>query len=149
MEKTVKISLDSKTSSIIDFNNEFYCLIDKYKILLLNKENLVTARKIEINTYMNSSNLGIIKLSDKLISVFAYKYEKFEVNNYDILSNGIKWKYKQNKTLLEKKIHDFHRNNNFILVKKEKEIQYKSRKNVYYESYNVYYLYEVKIKKGN
>ena len=66
LEKIVKVSLDSKTSSIIDFNSEFYCLYDKYKILLLNKENLVTERKIEINLYTSSNILGILKLSDKL-----------------------------------------------------------------------------------
>ena len=68
------------------------------------------------------------------------------VNNYDLLSNGIKWELNDSKTVLERKIEKFYRNKNFILVKKEKEVSYKSRKHVYYEDSYIYFLLKIKTK---
>ena len=69
------------------------------------------------------------------------------VNNYDILSNGIKWELNDSKTVLERKIEKFYRNKNFIFVKKELEVSHKSRKHVYYEDSNIYFLLKIKTKK--
>ena len=146
LEKQIKINLDSKTASIIDYNNEFYCLYDKYNILLLNKENLVTAKKIESSSNWTINFREIVKISDKIIIEFIPDYNKIVVNNYDILSSGIKWKFNNSKTLYEKKMVNFIRNDNLILFLKEREITYKSRKNVYYEEYRDYFLFKIKVK---
>ena len=145
-ENKVKINFDCKTVSIIDFNDEFYIIYDKNQILLINKENLVIAKKIEIESYFYGNILGLIKISDKIVSIFAPKWGKFVVNNYDLLSNGIKWELNDSKTVLERKIEKFYRNKNFILVKKEKEVSYKSRKHVYYEDSYIYFLLKIKTK---
>jgi len=147
LEKKIKIDLDSKTVSIIDYNNEFYCLYDKYKILLLNKENLVTAKKIEIKSHWNINFREIVKISNKIIIEFISEDNKLVVNTYDILSNGIKWEFNNSKTLYEKKMANFIRNNNLILFLKEKEIRFKSRKHTYYKEYNEYFLFKIKVKK--
>ena len=46
--KKVDIDLTPEKSSIIELNNEFYALIDNYKILLLNKDNLIVAKKLNL-----------------------------------------------------------------------------------------------------
>ena len=113
-DKSLKIEIDPKNIDIIELNSEYYCLNDKSKILLLNKLNLDIAKTIS----SVSNNLGILKISDKLISIFIseYYFTPFHYNNYIISSNGIKWDLFKQKNLLEKKeFKNFYFDNNYIL----------------------------------
>jgi hypothetical protein len=87
LENSVKISIDYSNASIISLNDEYYCLNDKRKILILNKKDLTIAKTININ----SNNLGMIKISDKLVTIFFVKDSNLLYINYEIKSNGIKW----------------------------------------------------------
>ena len=51
LENSININITYKSASIFQLNNEFYCLNDKSKILLLNKTNLSVAKTININSY--------------------------------------------------------------------------------------------------
>ena len=113
LENSVKISIDYSNASIISLNNEYYCLNDKRKVLILNKKDLTIAKTININ----SNNLGMIKISDKLVTIFFVKDSQLLYNNYEIQSNGIKWIVKKTITLLkEKKVVFFH-DKNYVLFK--------------------------------
>ena len=111
LEMSLKININSKDASIIELNNEFYCLNDKNKILLLNKKDLSIAKTIK----SNSENLGILKISDKIITIFMSSYQQLIFRNYTILSNGIKWDLSKTKNLLNENISNFCTNKNYIL----------------------------------
>ena len=85
---------------------------DKSKILLLNKTNLSVAKTININSY---KNLGILRLSNKLISVFHSNLGSLVCTNYNILSNGIKWNIDKTETLLFKNYLNFSQDKKYIL----------------------------------
>ena len=114
LKNSLDIEIDSKDTSIIDLNNEFYCLNDQKKILLLNKNDLSIAKTINNNCY----NLGMLKISDKIITVFLLEGGKLIANNYDIFSNGINWRKNHAKQLLDKTVSNFFFNNNYILFTK-------------------------------
>ena len=124
--------LKSSKISIIDLNNNFYCLNDGKTIFLLNKTNLVITKSINIDY----DNLGFLKISDNFISVFIFKEQKLILQNYDVSMGGINWSLKESKNLLEGNNIKFTQNNNYIVF--------------YYRFNNKYYsnLFEIKIKKG-
>ena len=109
----MKISIDYSNASIISLNNEYYCLNDKKEVLILNKKDLTIAKTI--NT--NSNNLGMIKISDKLVTIFFVKDSNLLYNNYEIKSNGIKWILKKTITLLKEKNVVFFHDKNYVLFK--------------------------------
>ena len=111
LKASIKIDIDHRNTTIIDLNNKFYCLNDKKKILLLNKEDLATAKTININP----NNLGILKISDKLLSIFFLEKNIFMFKNYDILSDGIKWQVKNSKDIFEKNVSKYYISNDYIL----------------------------------
>ena len=113
LENSVKISIDYSNASIISLNNEYYCLNDKRKVLILNKKDLTIAKTININ----SNNLGMIKISDKLVTIFFVKDSQLLYNNYEIQSNGIKWIVKKTITLLKEKNVVFFHDKNYVLFK--------------------------------
>ena len=113
LENSVKISIDYTNASIISLNNEYYCLNDKRKVLILNKKDLTIAKTININ----SNNLGMIKISDKLVTIFFVKDSNLLYNNYEIKSNGIKWILKKTITLLKEKNVVFFHDKNYVLFK--------------------------------
>ena len=80
----MKINLNLKNAAIINSNNDFYYLYTRNMILILKRSNLSIVKSISID----SCNLGIIKISDKIISLFLHEKKKFVANIYDILSNG-------------------------------------------------------------
>ena len=140
LENSVKISIDYSNASIISLNNEYYCLNDKRKVLILNKKDLTIAKTININ----SNNLGMIKISDKLVTIFFVKDSQLLYNNYEIQSNGIKWIVKKTITLLkEKKVVFFH-DKNYVLFKITKESYDKYG---YYQDEQQSNLFEIKTKK--
>lgn len=96
--KNLKIDLDIKNASIIDLNNMYFCLNDNKKFLLLDKKELLVVKTINI---LDDYNLGVIKISDKIVTNFYKKKEKLICETYDVLSNGIKWDLKEEKELLE------------------------------------------------
>lgn len=57
-EKYINLDYYDKYASIIDINENFYCLNDTRKILLLNKNNLEIAKTISMDNY----NLGFLKI---------------------------------------------------------------------------------------
>ena len=113
MVKSLKIDIDSQNVSIIELNSEYYCLNDERKILLLNKKNLDIAKTISLD----SNNLGFLKISENLISIFVNDYESLKLfsNNYTISNNGIKWNLSQTKSLINKTFNSFCYDNNYIL----------------------------------
>ena len=140
LENSVKINIDYSNASIISLNNEYYCLNDKRKVLILNKKDLTIAKTININ----SNNLGMIKISDKLVTIFFVKDSQLLYNNYEIQSNGIKWIVKKTITLLkEKKVVFFH-DKNYVLFKIAKESYDKYG---YYQDEQQSNLFEIKTKK--
>ena len=122
------IKTDYKNVSIIELNNDYFCLNDLKMILLLNKNDLSVVKTINID----SDNLGMLKISSKYISIFVNDHYSLVSSNYNISSNGIKWTIDQEKTLLnDKKAEKFFQDNNYILFKSN---SYKSQ----------YYLYKIK-----
>ena len=130
---SVEINIEPQNVSIIELTDEFYCLNDKRKILLLNKNDLHLAKTINLN----SNNLGMLKISDKIISIFSSSTYKLISNNYDILSNGIKWERKETKNLLKETINNFYQSKNYILFMKEGD----------YDDNGKSFLFEIKTKK--
>ena len=116
--KSLNIDIDSKNVSIIELNREFYCLNDKRKILLLNKKNLDIAKTISLV----SNNLGFLKISENLISIFVFDNDSYKLfsNNYTISLNGIKWNLSQTKNLSNKKFYSCCNDNNYILFINDK-----------------------------
>lgn len=111
LKASVKVNTDTQNASIIDLNQKFYCLYDNKKIFLLNKTNLIVSKTISINL----DNIGILKITNKLITIFTKEQNKLTAKNYDILSNGIQWKISKTKQLYEKDMVIFIQSNNYIL----------------------------------
>ena len=111
------INLNRLQVSIIDLNNNFYCLNDGKMILLLNKINLDIAKTIKIDY----QNIGLSKISDNFISVFILIDKKIVLENYDVSMGGIKWSLKESKNLLEGYNIACTQSNNFILFIKKKK----------------------------
>ena len=108
-----KISISNNNCSIIDLNDKFYIINDYYKIYIINKNNLIIAKTISINSY----NFGLLKISDKIISLFVMENYKIDLKNYELSMDGIKWIQKIEKNILKSKSDQSYlkRNNNSIL----------------------------------
>ena len=115
LENSVKINLNLKNAAIINSNNDFYYLYTRNMILILKRSNLSIVKSISID----SCNLGIIKISDKIISLFLHEKKKFVANIYDILSNGVNLEKNQKKEISNGKVINFFQSNNYILFMKE------------------------------
>ena len=63
----------------------------------------------------------MIKISDKLVTIFFVKDSQLLYNNYEIQSNGIKWIMKKTKTLLKEDNVVFFHYKNYVLFKIAKE----------------------------
>ena len=113
LQKKIKISINYKNSLIDVLNNEFFYINDGQNILLLNKSNLVLTKTINLN--MN--NLGILKITDRLVTIFASNQNNFVALNCDILSNGIKWNVTKTINLLNNTVDKVFQNKNFILCR--------------------------------
>ena len=98
----LEINMDPSHSSIIELNNNYYCFNDQYRILILNKSNLFLAKEINIENNI----LGLLKISDKIISIFSSKYGSIKLINYDISLDGIKWNEKERKDILKGESND-------------------------------------------
>ena len=85
LERGMKIKLDLKDASIINSNNDFYYLYIKDMIVLLKKSNLTIVKSFNIY----SNNLGLLKISDKIMLLFHNDKDKLVANIYSISSNGI------------------------------------------------------------
>ena len=113
LQKKIKISINYKNALIDVLNNEFFYINDGQNILLLNKSNLVLTKTINLN--MN--NLGILKITDRLVTIFASNQNNFVALNCDILSNGIKWNVTKTINLLNNTVDKVFQNKNFILCR--------------------------------
>ena len=119
--------------SIIELNNDYFCLNDLKMILLLNKNDLSVVKTININ----SDNLGMLKISSKYMSIFVNDHYNLVSSNYNISSNGIKWTIDQEKTLLnDEKAAKFFQDKNYILFKSN---SYDS----FFSVNSKYYLYKI------
>jgi hypothetical protein len=114
LEMSLEIYIKSENASIIELNNDFYCLNDKQKILLLNKKDLSIAKTIN----SDSENLGILKISSTIVTKFISDYQHLIFENYTILSNGIKWDPSKKKYLLDENAYNFCCDKNYILFMK-------------------------------
>ena len=109
------IDIDSTNCEIIDLNSLYYCMNDHKKILLLNKSNLLTSKTIKIN----STILGFLKISHKIVSLFLTKNNLF-YQNYDILFDGIKWDLNKEENIFNNSnFTNWSKSNNFIIFSLE------------------------------
>ena len=79
MLNSLSLNLENSKVSIIDFNDNFYCLNDGSTILLLNKTNLAIAKSINIEY----NNIKLLKISNNIITIFAYDDNKLILQNYN------------------------------------------------------------------
>ena len=112
--KSIKLDYNYKLACIIDLNNNFYCLNDRSKILLLNKNNLTLSKTIS----MNNNNLGLFKISDNNISIFfETNNKKLLINNYDILMSGLNWNLKGSKIIVNEEVFRVEKSNNYFICR--------------------------------
>lgn len=114
LKNRVQIKIEPNNATIIDLSDELYCLNDLKKILLLNKKDLVLTKTINIE----SNNLGLLKISNKLISIFICD-NILLCKNYVISNNGIKWSFNKKQNLLYSKIINFYCSGNYIIFKEQ------------------------------
>ena len=110
--KSINLDYNYNYARIIDLNENFYCLNDGSKILLLNKSNLTLTKTISMN-----NNLGFIKISNNNITIFESNNKKLLLNNYDILMNGLNWNKKGSKNVLNEEVYSIEKSNNYFLCK--------------------------------
>ena len=132
LKNSSKIKINYTKASIFEINNDFYCLNDLNLILLLNKNDLSVAKTININ----SDNLGILKITDKLVSIFVTQNYMLYAKKYDISSNGLKWTLNYEKTVLYEEALRYFKDKNYILF------QLSNYHSLYYDKYG-YSLYEI------
>ena len=134
MLNSLSLNLNKKVS-IIDFNDNFYCLNDGNTILLLNKTNLAIAKSINIDY----NNIELLKISNNIITVFAYQRNKLTLQNYNVSMGGIKWSLKETKDLLEGYNMTCEKDSNYIIFTKNN--------NCYDDGKFMCIIYEIKEKK--
>ena len=110
----IQPELDIYNCKIIDLNSEYYCLTDLKIILLLNKSNFVIAKTINIDPY-----LGLLKISDKIVSIYLCKNNNLFCQNYNILFGGIKWDLTKIKQITDVNFSEFSQSNNFIMFSRD------------------------------
>ena len=110
----IQPELDIYNCKITDFNSEYYCLTDLKIILLLNKSNFVIAKTINIDPY-----LGLLKISDKIVSIYLYKNNNLYSQNYNILFGGIKWDLNNTKQIINVNYTKFSQSNNYIMFSRD------------------------------
>ncbi len=98
-------------ASIIELNNNFYCLNDGNKILLLNKKNLTLSKTIS----MNANNLGLFKISDNNFAIFEPQNKKLILSNYDVLMDGLTWNLKGSKNILNEEVYSVEKSKNYFI----------------------------------
>ena len=108
-----EMDIDSSNCEIIDLNS-FYCLKDDKQIVLLSKNNLNISKTIKIN----SSILGFLNISNKIVSLFLNE-EKLSYQNYDILFDGTKWKLNKEKNISNEKFTNWRKSHNYIIFTKD------------------------------
>ena len=119
----------------------YYCLYDSKKLLLLDKKEFLTVKTINVLEYYN---LGILKISDNIVSTFYKSNNKLIYKTYDVLSNGIKWNLKETKELLEGNVQYCLQSKKYILFLN----QVKSNDNYGYTKYEDYSaIFEIKTSK--
>ena len=140
----LEINMDPSHSSIIELNKNYYCFNTYYRIFILNKTNLFLVKEINIENNI----LGLLKISDKIISIFSSNYGSIELINYDILLDGIKWNEKERKDILkgesnEEKVLMFVKSQKYVLFIKKYEYKYGSWRNQYTNSKYGWALFEI------
>ena len=115
--KSIKLDYNYQYACIIELNKNFYCMNDRNKILLLNKDNLTLSKTI----CMNNNNLGLFKISDNNISIFfESNNKKLLLNNYDILMAGLNWNLKDSKNILNEEVYRVEKSNNYFICRTNK-----------------------------
>ncbi len=140
----LEIKMDPSHSSIIELNKNYYCFNTYYRIFILNKTNLFLVKEINIENNI----LGLLKISDKIISIFSSNYGSIELINYDILLDGIKWNEKERKDILKGESNDekvlmFVKSQKYVLFIKKYEYKYGSWRNQYTNSKYGWALFEI------
>ena len=111
--KSINLDYNYNDARIIDLNENFYCLNDGNKILLLNKNNLTLSKTIS----MNSNNLGLFKISNNKITIFESNNKNLIINNYEILMSGLNWDKKGSKIILNEEAFSIEKSNNYFFCK--------------------------------
>ena len=112
--KSIKLDYNHNYAYIIDLNKNFYCLNDRSKILLLNKNDLTLSKTIS----MNNNNLGLFKNSDNNISIFFETNDKkLAIHNYDILIDGLNWNLKGSKNIVNEEVYRVEKSNNYFICR--------------------------------
>ena len=136
LENCINIDFD-ENASLLDLNNDFYWITYYNKILLINKNNFFHAKTIEIDSDSSSNreNLGTLQISDKILTLFYDRFEKFKYINFDISSDGIKWRIKKKENLLDGNITKICHSNNYLFCIR--------RKNSYENKSIGYFLFKI------
>lgn len=111
--KSINLDYNNNYAKIIDLNENFYCLNDNSKILLLNKNNLTLSKTIS----MNNNNLGLFKISNNNITIFESNNKNLILNNYDISMGGLNWNKKGSKNILNEETYSIQKSNNYFFCK--------------------------------
>ena len=110
-------------------NNLYYAVNNRKQIFLLNKNDLNIIKTININKELSkNSETHLLKLSpsvfslfiyDKLYDYYTYIYKiSFDIQNYEISMNGIKWDLKREKNFINKNT----KNDEIIFIKLYKDV---------------------------
>ena len=95
-----------------------------------------------------SNNLGLLKISEKSITIFVNESRKLVSKNYDILSKGIKWTINRTETLLNKEVISCFKDKNYILFKNKNSKNNKWEYSLFeinnYDCENIEYTYDNK-----
>ena len=116
-------------STVIELNNLYYAVNNRKQIFLLNKNDLNIIKTININKELSkNSETHLLKLSPSVFSLFIYDklYDyytdiykiSFDIQNYEISMNGIKWDLKREKNFINKNT----KNDEIIFIKLYKDV---------------------------
>lgn len=111
-----KITINNPNSSLINLNNDYYLINDNYKIYIFKKQNLDLVKTININDY---EKFYLLKISQKLFSIFTLEYYRFNLINYQLSMNGLKWDNKNYQNISNEGYSNSMTENKYILFMNE------------------------------
>ena len=69
---------------------------------------------------MNSNYLKLLQITNDNITIFEKKDKNLILNNYDILMDGLDWKLKGSKNILNEEVYSVEMSNNYFICKTNK-----------------------------
>ena len=87
--------------------------------------------------------MGTLQISDKILTLFYERFEKCKYINFDISSDGIKWRIKKEENLLDGNITKICNSNYYLFCIKKTTTITKTRRNSYENTYIEYFLFKI------